>query len=133
MRHLIVIAILLLALPAYGQSSENKDVIGALPEPAAPYDDKLLRLAEVLGSIHYLRSLCEAGEGNKWRETMASLLVAEKPGPKRKNRLIARFNRGYRAFNETYGSCTASAATAGERYRAEGIQIAGQIARRFGR
>ena len=94
MRHLIVIAILLLALPAYGQSSENKDVIGALPEPAAPYDDKLLRLAEVLGSIHYLRSLCEAGEGNKWRETMASLLVAEKPGPKRKNRLIAGFNRG---------------------------------------
>jgi len=133
MKRLIVIASLLFALPAFGQGADNKDLIGPSLEPAAPYDSKMLRLAEVLGSIHYLRNLCEAGEGNKWREIMSSLLVSEKPGPKRRERLVARFNRGYRAFNDTYGVCTASAAAAGERYRKEGSDLAGQITRRYGR
>lgn len=133
MKSLIVLASLLLTAPAFGQGTDNKDLIGPSLEPAAPYDNKLLRLAEVLGSIHYLRNLCDAGEGNKWREVMSSLLVSEKPGPKRRERLVASFNRGYRAFNDTHGTCTASAAAAGERYRKEGSAIAGQITRRYGR
>ena len=32
-----------------------------------PYDDKLLRLSEILGAIHYLRELCGAREGQTWR------------------------------------------------------------------
>ena len=36
----------------------------------APYDEKFLRLAEVLGAIHRLRNLCGAEEGNKWRDQM---------------------------------------------------------------
>ncbi len=137
MKHALFIVVLLSfaqvasGSAAFGQSDDEN----ALPERevAAPYDSKLMRLAEVLGSIHYLRNLCRAEEGNRWREIMASLLTAEKPSPKRKQRLIARFNRGYRAFNETYGTCTPSAATAGERYRNEGIQLASQINRRYGR
>ena len=42
-----------------------------------PYDEKLLRLAEILGAVHYLRELCSANEGLYWRERMKELLDAE--------------------------------------------------------
>lgn len=102
-------------------------------EPVAPYDDKLLRLSEVLGAVHYLRALCGADEKNKWRDIMSSLIEAEQPGPIRRSRLVASFNRGYRSFNGTYGTCTQSALLASERYMAEGATLASQITNRYGR
>ena len=102
-------------------------------EPIAPYDDKLLRLSEVLGSVHYLRTLCGAGEGNKWRDIMSGLLDSENPGPKRKARLIAHFNRGFRAFDGTYSVCTSSAQLAASKYVTEGILLSAQITDRYGR
>ena len=100
---------------------------------AAPYDDKLLRLSEVLGSIHYLRNLCGANEGNKWRDFMAKMLETEQPTEKRKARLVARFNRGYRAFDQSYQSCTQSALLAAEGYMKEGVLLSSQITARYGR
>ena len=102
-------------------------------EPIAPYDDKLLRLSEILGAVHYLRTLCGANEGNKWRDTMNAILVAEQPTPKRRARLIAHFNRGYRTFNGSYSSCTSSALLAVERYMEEGALLSKQITSRYGR
>ena len=102
-------------------------------EPVAPYDDKLLRLSEVLGALHYLRSLCGADEGNRWREAMATILSTEAPPPQRRARLTARFNRGYNGFADNYVRCTDSARTAAERYRREGIQLTAQIVSRYGR
>lgn len=121
--------------PALTQTEEESvpAVEDAKPELIAPYDEKLLRLAEVLGSIHYLRNLCDAGDGSKWRDTMSRILEAEQPGPKRKAQLIARFNRGYRAFDETHGTCSGSAIEAANRYVAEGAQLASQIVTRYGR
>ena len=106
---------------------------GNAGEPIAPYDDKLLRLSEILGSVHYLRTLCGAKEGNKWRATMSGILAAENPGPKRRARLIAHFNRGYRTFSGTYSACTASAILAAERYMQEGAEISKHITNRYGR
>ena len=99
----------------------------------APYDDKLLRLSEVLGSIHYLRALCGANEGAKWRERMSAIIVSEEPGPERKARLVAHFNRGYRAFDQTYDTCTPSALLAADRYLKEGVRLSTQITSRYGR
>ncbi len=112
-----------------GQTNPNSGVI----EPIAPYDDKLLRLSEVLGSIHYLRALCGAKENGKWRDFMSKLIGAEEPGPKRRARLVARFNRGFRAFDGTYASCTPSARFASENYVKEGILLSSQITGRYGR
>ncbi|MFN3869589.1 MAG: TIGR02301 family protein, partial [Hyphomicrobiaceae bacterium] len=42
-----------------------------------PYDTKLLRLAELLGAVHYLRELCGANEGQFWRDTMTELMKSE--------------------------------------------------------
>ena len=42
-----------------------------------PYDDRLMRLSEVLGAVHYLRELCGANDGQIWRERMQELMNAE--------------------------------------------------------
>ncbi len=115
------------------ESSESKipEITG--PTLVAPYDEKLMRLSEVLGSIHYLRELCSANEGQLWRTKMAALIDVEQPQPARKQRMIARFNRGYGSFNRTYRTCTQSALLAVNRYMKEGVLLASQINSRYGR
>ena len=98
---------------------------------SVPYDEKLLRLAEVLGSIHYLRNLC-GEESNRWRDQMESLLAAENPDQLRRARLIASFNRGYRTFDSTYVTCTEEALAAVNRYMAEGLSLTREINSRYG-
>ncbi|MBB3235263.1 TIGR02301 family protein [Phyllobacterium endophyticum] len=95
------------------------------------YEAKLVRLAEVLGSIHSLRNLC--GErSNQWRDRMDSLLLAENPDPARRAKLIASFNRGYRSFNETYSTCTSQAIAAIDRYQNEGTRLSSEIVSGYG-
>jgi uncharacterized protein (TIGR02301 family) len=89
-----------------------------------PYDDKLLRLAEVLGAVHYLRELCGANEGQLWRDRMQDLMVAEGSSPIRKARLTKGFNQGYTSYSRTYRACTPSAQTAVNRFMTEGSVIA---------
>ena len=107
----------------------------ALSGPAAavdaPYEAGLLRIAEVMGSLHFLRNLC-GDKGNQWRSTMERLLAAENPEPERRARFIASFNRGYRSFEGTYTKCTASATEAISRYTIEGENLARDLAVRYG-
>jgi len=110
-------------------------LFAALPAAHAastvPYDAKLMRLAEVLGSIHYLRNIC-GEKSNQWRDQMESLLATENPEPLRRARLIARFNRGYRTFDSVYVTCTGQALEAVERYMAEGLSLTREINSRYG-
>lgn len=97
----------------------------------APYEERLYRLGEVLGSLHYLRNLC--GEsGSVWREQMEALVAAEDPAPEKRARLIASFNRGYRSNSEIHMNCTQAVATAIERYMKEGEQLTHETALTFG-
>ena len=97
----------------------------------APFDPGLARLAEVLGSLHFLRNLC-GEKGNQWRDQMEKLLAAENPDSARRAQFIASFNRGYRSFEGTYSHCTASATEAIGRYMQEGEQLTRDIATRYG-
>jgi uncharacterized protein (TIGR02301 family) len=97
----------------------------------APFDGELLRLAEILGALHYLRTLCGANEGQKWREEMQALIDAEAPNGERHNRLVANFNRGYRGFQQTYRTCTPAAIVAVRRYLDEGAKISREITARY--
>lgn len=111
-------------------------LMAAAPAPAqisatVPYDESLLRLAEVLGSIHYLRNLC-GEESNEWRDQMEGMLAAENPEPVRRARLIASFNRGYRTFDSVYVTCTEQALAAAERYMSEGATLSREITNRYG-
>jgi uncharacterized protein (TIGR02301 family) len=98
---------------------------------AAPYDRDLQRLAEILGSLHYLRALCGANEGTKWRNEMQALVEAETPGGERRDKLVAGFNRGYRGFQQTYRTCTPAASLVIRRYLEEGAKISRDITARY--
>ena len=97
----------------------------------APFDGDLLRLAEILGALHYLRAICGANEGQKWRSEMQALIDAEAPGGDRRQKIIASFNRGYRGFEQTYRGCTPAADVAIRRYLEEGAKIARDITARY--
>lgn len=89
-----------------------------------PYDEKLLRLSEILGAVHFLRELCGAADGQLWRERMRELLDAEGTSALRKARLTRSFNNGYRSYSRTYQTCTPSAQTAVSKFMAEAVEIA---------
>lgn len=109
--------------------------LGGVARPAmaaeAPFEPGLMRLAEVLGSLHFLRNLC-GEKGDQWRTEMEKLLASENPSPERRARFIAAFNRGYRSFGSTYTQCTASASEAIGRYMKEGETLSRDIASRYG-
>lgn len=97
----------------------------------SPFEPGLMRLAEVLGSLHFLRNLC-GEKGDQWRVEMQKLLDSENPDAERRARFIASFNHGYRSFGGTYTQCTASAAEAISRYMKEGETLSRDIASRYG-
>lgn len=97
----------------------------------SPFEGQLIRLSEILGSLHYLRNLC--GEnGQDWRGQMEALLEAENPDEERRARFIASFNRGYSGFANAYETCTTSALEAINRYMREGAALTRDTASRFG-
>ncbi|MET0222469.1 MAG: TIGR02301 family protein [Tardiphaga sp.] len=100
-------------------------------DAAAPFDGDLQRLAEILGTLHYLRGICGNNEGNKWRNQMQALVDAETPTGERRARMIAGFNRGYNGFQQTYRTCTPAALVAIRRYVDEGAKISRDLTARY--
>jgi uncharacterized protein (TIGR02301 family) len=99
------------------------------PPDDRPYDDKLLRLAEILGAVHYLREVCGAQEGQLWRNQMKDILKNEGSTAVRRAKLVNSFNNGYRGYRRTYRTCTSSATLAIARFSTEGAQIAVALAK----
>src|SRR5436309_8545774 len=125
MQRLLILALLGLALasaPARAQSGGGA---------AAPFDGNLQRLAEILGALHYLRGICGANEGQKWRNEVQALIDAEAPSGDRRTRMVASFNRGYRGFQQTYRTCTPAADLVIRRYLEEGSKIAREVTARY--
>ena len=100
-------------------------------DAAAPFDGDLQRLAEILGTLHYLRGICGNNEGLKWRNEMQALIDAETPTGDRRTRMIAGFNRGYNGFQQTYRTCTPAASVAIRRYIEEGSRISRDLTARY--
>jgi uncharacterized protein (TIGR02301 family) len=114
-----VISASLLFLGAHGSLLPSADAA----TDGKPYDEKLFRLAEILGAVHYLRELCNANEGPLWRDRMKELMDAEGSSALRRARLTRSFNQGYRSYSRTYITCTPSAQTAIGRFLTEGVEI----------
>jgi len=139
MKKLVAAALLCLALPAQAQTPVRPPQAAAPaapapPQPAAPapFDGDLQRLAEIMGSLHYLRGVCGSRDGQKWRNEMQALLDAEAPEGERRRKIVASFNRGYRGYQQTYRTCTPAADMAIRRYLEEGAKIAREITARYG-
>ncbi len=97
----------------------------------APFDADLQRFAEILGALHYLRGICGANDGPKWRNEMQALTDAETPSGQRRARLIGGFNRGYQGFQQTYRTCTPAAGVAIRRFLDEGSKISRDLTARY--
>jgi uncharacterized protein (TIGR02301 family) len=124
MQRLPLLLALVLMLAAAGAPARTQEV-------SAPFDGDLQRLSEILGALHYLRGICGANEGAKWRNEMQALVDAEAPTGERRGRLITSFNRGYRGFQQTYRTCTPAADIAIRRYLEEGAKIAREVTARY--
>src|SRR5262249_47064193 len=120
LRRFLLIALLALATaPARAETS------------GAPFDGSLQRLAEILGALHYLRAVCGANEGQKWRNEMQAIVDAETPSGERRLKMIASFNRGYRGYQQTYRTCTPAADLVIRRYLEEGSKLAREMTARY--
>ena len=94
-----------------------------------PYDDKLMRLSEILGAVHYLRELCGANDGQMWRDRMRELMDTEGSSALRRARLTRSFNKGYYGYSRTYKSCTASARMRTRWHRARSTARSSRVCR----
>ncbi|WP_244420890.1 MULTISPECIES: TIGR02301 family protein [unclassified Hyphomicrobium] len=118
------LVMLMLALSAVGgQAFAASD--------SKPYDDRLMRLSEILGAIHYLRELCGANEGQYWRDRMHDLMNAEGSTALRRAKLTRAFNQGYRSYSRTYNTCSPSAQTAITRFLSEGSELSDGMLKAF--
>lgn len=126
----MALAMIILAGGAHAQ--EPAAAAPAARQEPAPYMRPLGRLAGILGSIHYLRTLCGADDANSWRDSMNEILATQHPSDAERRVLTAQFNGGYRAFESTYRDCTPSAELAVRRYLDEGESLAADIASRYG-
>ena len=123
MRRLSIAAAVALSFasaPAFGQSNT-----------ANAFEGSLQRLSEILGALHYLRDICGANEGQKWRNEMQALVEAEARGGERKARLTTAFNHGYRTYQQSYRTCTPAADVVIRRYLDEGSKIARDMTARY--
>ena len=93
------------AQPPAQSPGQTQNAVANPPGPV-PYDRDLQRLSEILGSLHFLRAICGSNEGQKWRIEAQAMIDAEAPAGERREQMIASFNRGYRAFEQSYRTCT---------------------------
>ena len=103
----------------------------APPPETKPYDPQLMRLAEILGALTYLRGLCGNKDSEVWKERMQALLDAEGTPTVRKDRLAGAFNRGLQGYSLSYRTCTPNAHAVIERFLAEGERIAKEVETRY--
>ena len=133
----LAVALAALALAASPLAAQTPPVKPAAPaeqpaEPPPPYEPQLLRMAEVIGALSYLRDLCGAGHGATFRAKFASLLETEGNTPARKETLAGAFNRGFRDYEITYRACTPAAQEIVARFLEEAGRIARDVANRYG-
>jgi len=113
------------------KAEPSKDGTAALEETPPPYEPQLLRLAEILGALSYLRDICGSPDAAAWRGRMESLLDAETKTPLRREHLAGAFNRGFHGYELSYKTCTDNARVVIERFSREGETIAHDIANRY--
>jgi uncharacterized protein (TIGR02301 family) len=134
----VIVALAVALSAAVAQPRPGSPAVPAPPQPPAPeapptaYEPDLLRMAEIVGSLAFLRQLCGGAEAAQWRKRMADLLEAEGTTQGRRERLAGAYNRGFRGYALTYRSCTSAAIEATTRLTQDGERLSRALAGRFG-
>ena len=119
------------AKPAAAMPPPTETPTPTQTEAPPPYEPQLLRLAELIGALAYLRDLCGDGDGAAFRDKMASLVDTEGTTEARKESLAGAFNRGFRDYELTYRACTPIARDIVVRFLDEASRIAKDVANRY--
>ena len=83
----LLLTSLVLAGPAPFAAAQN--VTPSLQQSeGASTESRRLQLAQILGTIQYVRMMCEPSEGEFWRDRMMEMIRLEKPSLEQKNSLI---------------------------------------------
>ncbi len=83
-------------------------------------------LADTLGAVHYLTTVCVGRQDQSWRNHMSEMLQLESLSSYERQDLIAAFNHGYRQEQQYYPVCTPQTVSrigAKKRFKAEQGQI----------
>lgn len=102
------------------------------PNAPPPYEPQLMRLAEVMGALHHLRTVCNAQDANRWRDRLAALIEADSPTQERRDRLAGAFNASFRTWARSYRVCTPAAEHASRMFLDETARIATEVRTRYG-
>ncbi|MBO6919039.1 MAG: TIGR02301 family protein [Rhizobiaceae bacterium] len=113
---------------AFAQQAGSAPLQNSTP----PYEDRLHRVAELVGSLHYITNLCGTAKNDQFRIKMQEFIEAETLNePLRRKLLISKYNKGYRAFASVYTSCTDSAKLVETNYRTEGKALIEELLSRY--
>ena len=101
--------------------------------PPPPYENQMLRLAEILGALATLRDLCGDNDGPAFRAKFAALMEAEANSAQRKGAWAGAFNQAFEDYRATHQSCTPNARQAIAAFLAEANRIAAEVSDRYSR
>lgn len=120
MRRLLVLLLIASALPAAHAQRQYAD-----PYPVES-------LAQIMGELHYLAFACQGRDSQDWREAMLELLQHEAPtrGAYRQ-RLVERFNTGFRNQERQRTRCGAEAELERQRLAATGQALSERLRRTY--
>jgi uncharacterized protein (TIGR02301 family) len=118
--------------PAKPAASAEQPAPAPAAEPPPPYEPQLLRLAELMGALSYLRDLCGAPDADAFHAKMANLLEAEAKSETRKESLAGAYNNGFRGYELSYRVCTPAAREIIARFLDEAAKISTDVANRYG-
>lgn len=102
------------------------------PQPPPPYEPQLMRLAELLGALTYLRDLCGEKDSADLRAKMAALLDAEAGEAQRRDRLAGAYNKSFRDYALSYRICGPAARAVIAHDLAETVRLTDDLASRYG-
>ncbi len=92
------------------------------------YRGQLMRLSEILGGLHSVRTHCESAGDSHWRDRMMELIRLERPSVDERNAMIERFNAGYAATNSRFSTCSDAARAYAQTLAREGEGISRSLA-----
>ncbi len=118
--------------PAKPAAAAEQPAPAPAAEPPPPYEPQLLRLAELMGALSYLRDLCGAHDAEAFHAKMASLLEVEAKSETRKESLAGAYNNGFRGYELSYRVCTPAAHEIIARFLDEAAKISTDVANRYG-
>jgi uncharacterized protein (TIGR02301 family) len=138
-RAFALLMLLAVASPAFAQQPRRpapspapppKEEAAPEPPPAA-YEPDLLRLAEVIGTLSYMTTLCSQPDSQSWQQRISQLIEAEGTTPQRKERLAGAYNRGYLGHQPAHRSCTERSRQVIDRLLLQGQRLTREISTRY--